>query len=252
MKLNLVIHEARNLLPADFNGFSDPYCVINISGEEFRTKVKKKTLNPNWEETFTIDIRESGYSSPSLSVGSTSSSELQISIFDHDLIGKHEFLGQVVIADPKSFPSKWCTLESRRGKKDKVKGEILIEIVAKEEGSSNTSGMSNVLGVGKKKTVYRLVKRNKLDELKKAIEVGCLLSLLLSFFSFFFPFFFSFFLSFFHLILSKKDPEVNVDAKNHRENTALHYAARQGSIEFITILTQHHADVSYLPKLVFF
>lgn len=36
----------------DLNGYSDPYCVVKINSEvKYRTRVKKKTLNPEWEET---------------------------------------------------------------------------------------------------------------------------------------------------------------------------------------------------------
>ena len=38
-------------------GFSDPYCEVKVGGErKFTTKVKKKTLNPTWNEFVTLEL----------------------------------------------------------------------------------------------------------------------------------------------------------------------------------------------------
>ena len=38
-------------------GFSDPYCEVKIDGErKFTTSVKKKTLNPVWNEFVTLEL----------------------------------------------------------------------------------------------------------------------------------------------------------------------------------------------------
>ena len=46
---------------ADPNGRSDPYCIIHLGspGEQlFKTDVKNGTLNPEWNESHTIQSRQ--------------------------------------------------------------------------------------------------------------------------------------------------------------------------------------------------
>ena len=51
----LVIDKGENLVAADFNGFSDPYVKIMLNNVLYRkTQIRKKTLNPVWNETVTF------------------------------------------------------------------------------------------------------------------------------------------------------------------------------------------------------
>lgn len=47
MKLVVRVIEAMNLPPTDPNGLSDPYVRLQLGKQRFRTKVIKKSLNPN-------------------------------------------------------------------------------------------------------------------------------------------------------------------------------------------------------------
>ena len=51
--------EAKNLIPMDQNGASDPYVVVRIMGSSSRqkTKVIESTLNPTWNEKLIIDLK---------------------------------------------------------------------------------------------------------------------------------------------------------------------------------------------------
>ena len=50
----LVVHvlKARGLLASDSNGLSDPYVSIKFSSQKRKTKIVRKSLNPEWNETF--------------------------------------------------------------------------------------------------------------------------------------------------------------------------------------------------------
>ncbi|XP_071454089.1 uncharacterized protein [Hetaerina americana] len=81
----LGIIRACDLVAKDLNGFSDPYCEVKVDGQlKYRSSVRKKTLNPSWEETTIIELP-------------TGQRTLQVDLWDHDVLGKHDFLGRVTL-----------------------------------------------------------------------------------------------------------------------------------------------------------
>lgn len=84
----VTIHHCRDLVAADSNGLSDPYVVLKqISAKNevlatFQTEKILKTLNPTFDASFAI---------PELEAGQT----LEFEVWDHDIIGKDDFLGKV-------------------------------------------------------------------------------------------------------------------------------------------------------------
>ena len=55
-RLSVKVMHGRGLLAADKNGLSDPYAMVQLGHQKVRkTKTEKKTLNPDWGETFEFE-----------------------------------------------------------------------------------------------------------------------------------------------------------------------------------------------------
>ncbi|XP_068704982.1 extended synaptotagmin-3-like [Montipora foliosa] len=85
LRVHLV--EARELVASDASligsGSSDPYAVLEVGAQTFRTETKKNDLNPVWQETFEAFVDNS------------EGQELQISLYDNDVTSKDTILGKV-------------------------------------------------------------------------------------------------------------------------------------------------------------
>jgi len=83
--IHIKVHNAENLTSADSNGKSDPYVLILVGDSKAKTKPKKKTLDPVWEEDF------------SLKAYLTDGAKLDIEIFDWNQFESHSSLGIVLL-----------------------------------------------------------------------------------------------------------------------------------------------------------
>uniref|UniRef100_A0A8C6Y7W7 C2 domain-containing protein n=1 Tax=Naja naja TaxID=35670 RepID=A0A8C6Y7W7_NAJNA len=85
--VRIYIVKATNLTPADPNGKADPYLVVKIGQQQKDTKDRyiPKQLNPVFGEVL------------ELSISFPIESELTISIFDHDLVGSDDLIGETKI-----------------------------------------------------------------------------------------------------------------------------------------------------------
>lgn len=93
MKLSVRVIEARNLPAMDLNGFSDPYVRLQLGKQRTRTKVVKKSLNPQWGEEFGFrveDLKE----------------ELLVSVLDEDKYFNDDFVGQLKVPVSLVFDSE--------------------------------------------------------------------------------------------------------------------------------------------------
>ncbi|XP_065342254.1 synaptotagmin 1 isoform X2 [Cloeon dipterum] len=91
-KLTVVILEAKNLKKMDVGGLSDPYVKIAIlqNGKRLKkkkTSIKKCTLNPYYNESFSFEIPFEQIQKVNLSV----------TVVDYDRIGTSEPIGRVIL-----------------------------------------------------------------------------------------------------------------------------------------------------------
>ncbi|XP_041853754.1 synaptotagmin VIII isoform X2 [Melanotaenia boesemani] len=91
-KLTVVILEAKNLKSMDFGGSSDPYVKVQLALDKRKwkkrtTSVKKKTLNPYFNESFTFDV----------SFEQIQRVNLVISVWDHDAMTRNDAIGKVFL-----------------------------------------------------------------------------------------------------------------------------------------------------------
>ena len=116
--INVVLIEGKNLIIKDIIS-SDPYCVLSLGLQTRKSSIKKKTLNPQYNENFSFSW--------------DGKDRLKIEIFDHDDLSKDDHMG---VADidleflkknhEKSI--KCCVPVNHRKHRDKQQGELSLEI----------------------------------------------------------------------------------------------------------------------------
>ncbi|CAH8379652.1 unnamed protein product [Eruca vesicaria subsp. sativa] len=95
--LHVNIIRAHNLLKKDLLGTSDPYVKLSLTGEKLpakKTTIKKRNLNPEWNEHFKLIVKD------------PLSQVLQLEVFDWDKVGGHDRLGMQMIPLKKINPGE--------------------------------------------------------------------------------------------------------------------------------------------------
>ncbi|XP_017548337.1 fer-1-like protein 4 [Pygocentrus nattereri] len=94
--VRLYVVKATNLAPTDPNGKADPYVVVKVGQQHFDCKERyiPKQLNPVFGEVF------------ELTVSFPLETELTLSVFDHDLVGSDDMIGETRIDLENRFYSR--------------------------------------------------------------------------------------------------------------------------------------------------
>ncbi|KAM4554378.1 synaptotagmin VIII isoform 1-T3 [Fundulus diaphanus] len=91
-KLTVAILEAKNLKSMDLGGSSDPFVKVQLTLDKRKwkkktTSVKKKTLNPYFNESFTFEV----------SMDQIQRVSLVISVWDYDAMSRNDSMGKVFL-----------------------------------------------------------------------------------------------------------------------------------------------------------
>ncbi|XP_044461349.1 synaptotagmin-3-like isoform X2 [Mangifera indica] len=125
--LRVKVVRAMKLLKKDLIGTSDPYVKLNLTGEKLsskKTSIKKRNLNPEWNENFKLAVKE------------PQSQVLQLQVFDWDKVGRHDRLGQQLVPlklltphETKEFTLDLLKHTNITDPKDKTqRGKIVVEL----------------------------------------------------------------------------------------------------------------------------
>ncbi|KAL3514997.1 hypothetical protein ACH5RR_021899 [Cinchona calisaya] len=128
--LHVKVLRAVKLRKKDLLGASDPYVKFKLTESKLpskKTTVKHKNLNPEWNEDFTMVIKD------------PESQALELSVYDWEQIGKHEKMGMNVIPVKELTPDepKVMTLTLLKNmdpndvQNDKERGQIMVELTYK-------------------------------------------------------------------------------------------------------------------------
>lgn len=98
------VMRARNLLPLDSGGFSDPFCKMELFPKHSfnqpsqKTKVHKKTLSPVFAEEFTIKAENLEIDEVTGRASVSDAACVRFSLIDHDLMSGNDFEGECFLA----------------------------------------------------------------------------------------------------------------------------------------------------------
>ncbi|ESW15718.1 hypothetical protein PHAVU_007G096000 [Phaseolus vulgaris] len=141
--LHVNVVRAHKLLKMDLLGTSDPYVKLSLTGDKLpakKTTVKRKNLNPVWNEKFKIVVKD------------PQSQVLQLQVYDWDKVGGHDKLGMQLVPLKllKPYENKEFTLDLLKDTNlnetpnKKPRGKIVVDLtfVPFKEDSSKFGGPS--------------------------------------------------------------------------------------------------------------
>jgi hypothetical protein len=133
-RLDIRIVEARNIPDTEFLSKPDPYCVVRIEGQAYRTSVCDDTCNPAWNEVFSFQVKD------------VYSSQLRLELWNEN-VGEDEFLGAVNVSINGLMQGvvkdSWYRLEQCQ-----TNADLRIRLLALDFGISVPEGTYKVVPMG--------------------------------------------------------------------------------------------------------
>lgn len=171
-KLTIKVIEASGVAAKDMGGTSDPYCIIHVDSCKAKTKVKRKSLDPVWNQEFSFVLN-----SPS--------GVIHIEMWDKDTFTPDDFLGQVDIQLAELEPGvelrRWYTLKRRRAD-EFVCGQLHLQILYEtqiKQVSLSDFEILHLVGEGSFGKVFQVRKKDtgqvyamKVLKKKKLVDEG--------------------------------------------------------------------------------
>ncbi|CAN1307643.1 SYT1 [Linum perenne] len=128
--LMVKVVRAMKLKKKDLLGASDPYVKLKLTEDKVpskKTTVKHKNLNPEWNEEFSMTVKD------------PETQALEFHVYDWEQVGKHDKMGMniVQLKDITPLETKVMTLdlvktmESNDPQNDKFRGQIVLELTYK-------------------------------------------------------------------------------------------------------------------------
>ena len=130
--LTVTLLSAKNTIACDKGGTSDPYCTLDLSdlttgkplsGESFKSKTVKKTLDPTWDESYVFGKK-------GCNLDSKSQPNLVLNVYDSDTFSSEE-MGRVTVSlrdlpQTTEVTDKWYNLGNTE-KADNITGSINLQ-----------------------------------------------------------------------------------------------------------------------------
>lgn len=133
-KLTVEVLRARDILALDPNGRSDPYCIVSVDGsaeQQQKTDIINATLEPQWNKAFQFSVTPPHMWKPDDTMsGGPISHYVKVEMWDHDMLNRDDFMGQVMLPLVDITTSKepcWYKL-SRYNSKQTITGEVKMKI----------------------------------------------------------------------------------------------------------------------------
>lgn len=115
--LSVTLENAKDLLAADRNGYSDPYAQFVLNGMKvFKSNVQKKTLNPQWMEKFDVEVPSRVHA------------DFIVQVFDWDRVGASDKLGQAQIDLKELEPMQQSTMALKLSHEGSEHGVVHLKL----------------------------------------------------------------------------------------------------------------------------